>query len=90
MQNGFDTSENNGLGNASGILAVVPITQNGFSNPLLFDYEGIPEKRIEVPQLLSGYIQIRLTNQYDQLIELNGCYGDKQDCFLKKCLTVLI
>lgn len=66
----YDTSDNNGSGN---ILAIIPIESNGLSQVVYEEgYEGVGHKKIEIENLLNTQLQFFVTDEYNNLINLNG------------------
>jgi len=75
MQSGFDTSDSNTnmLGGPSDILAILPIENNGFSSIIYKNYEGIPDRRIKVNNVLNQNMTFKLTSDDPNFkIDLNG------------------
>lgn len=58
--------------NSTDIMKIVPITGNGFSQSTLSSFEGLPDQKIQFSNVLNNNIGFRLTNQYNQLIDLQN------------------
>lgn len=59
-------------GNSTDIMKIVPITNNGFSQSVLSSFEGMPDQKIKYENFLNNQMSFRLTNQYNQLIDLQN------------------
>lgn len=64
----YSTDENN----SSDIMRIIPVTGNGFSQTVLSTFEGIPDQKISCYNILNNKITFTLTNQYNQLIDLQN------------------
>lgn len=75
-----DSSYDIETNNNNNILKIVPIFSNGLSNIISqngFSYESLESQRIEITNnLFNGFIQISLTDEYNNLYDFNGYEWD--------------
>lgn len=66
----YDTSDQNG---SSNIMAQIPITGNGFNQVVYLNgYEGVPDKKIEIENVMNSTVTFFITDEYNNLIDMNG------------------
>jgi hypothetical protein len=75
----YDSSSGNPLNGNEGsrgatgdILKVVPIYTNGFSSIIYNSFEGFPDQRLDISNLINSTLEFRLTDQFGTLIDLNN------------------
>jgi hypothetical protein len=75
----YDSSSGNqnigfqGARGATGdIFKVLPIYNNGFSSVIQDRFEGLPDQRLDISNLINSTLEFRLTDQFNNLIDLNN------------------
>ncbi len=65
----YDISENN----SGDILKIINVSSNGFSSVVLDNgFQGLPDQKIEINNIFNSIIFFRITNQLNQIIDLDG------------------
>jgi hypothetical protein len=67
-----NTGQEGNRGGTGDILKIIPIESNGYSSVIYNRTEGIPDQRLDISNLLNGTMELRLTDQFNNLIDLNN------------------